>query len=303
MFACCSEARACPSPSGVIAASGGAPPSRTGGRPRTLARVREVSPQVFLIARPALDWEGVRAYLEAVGGTAWLDRVRPDGEDDRSEGERLVEFMGRLCYRSWDVGLNPNVTKIREDTDAYLTNILRSGHGSVIEHANYSFVFLNVSRVATHELVRHRAGSAFSQESLRFVRLTDLPFEHPQEIREDPELLAEAEDLLGRMEHFQLMAADKLGLDAEGVPFHRKKEVTSGLRRYAPDGVATSIGWTVNIRALRHVIAARTDPGAENEIRRIFDQVAQIMVPELPGLLGDFVRSEDGIWSPEFPKV
>jgi thymidylate synthase (FAD) len=59
----------------------------------------------------------------------------------------------------------------------------------------------------------------------------------------------------------------------------------------------------VNIRALRHVIAARTDAGAENEIRRIFDQVAQIMVPELPGLLGDFVRGDDGTWSPEFPKV
>ncbi len=279
------------------------PPIRIRGHPRTLTRVREVSPQVFLIARPALDWAGVRAYLDAVGGTAWLDRVRAEGEDGRAEGERLVEFMGRLCYRSWDVGLNPNVTRIRADTDVYLTNILRSGHGSVIEHANYSFVFLNVSRVATHELVRHRAGSAFSQESLRFVRLTDLPFEHPREIREDPELLAEAQDLLERMEHFQVMAADKLGLDGEGVPFHRKKEVTSGLRRYAPDGVATSIGWTVNVRALRHVIAARTDPGAENEIRRIFDQVASIMVAELPGLLGDFVRSDDGTWSPEFPKV
>lgn len=265
--------------------------------------MREVTPEVFLIARPALDWEGIRAYLAAVGGTAWADRVQAGDERDRADGERLVEFMGRLCYRSWEVGLNPNVTRIREDTDTYLTNILRSGHGSVIEHANYSFVFLNVSRVATHELVRHRAGSAYSQESLRFVRLTDLPFEHPQEIRDDPDLLAEAQELLERMEHFQVMAADKLGLDAEGVPFHRKKEVTSGLRRYAPDGVATSIGWTVNVRALRHVIAARTDPGAENEIRRIFDQVATIMVPELPGLLGDFVRNDDGTWRPEFPKV
>ncbi len=281
----------------------GVPPEPDQAAPRTLTGVREVSPQVFLIARPALDWDGIRAYLDAVGGDAWLDRVQADGERERADGERLVEFMGRLCYRSWDVGLNPNVTKIRADTDAYLTNILRSGHGSVVEHANYSFVLLNVSRVATHELVRHRAGSAFSQESLRFVRLTDLPFEHPLEIREDPDLLAEANDLLARMEHFQVMAADKLGLDAEGVPFHRKKEVTSGLRRYAPDGVATSIGWTVNVRALRHVIAARTDPGAEAEIRRIFDQVAAIMTKELPSLLGDFVRDDDGTWRPEFAKV
>ncbi len=278
-------------------------PDGSGRRRPYCDRVRETTPQVFLISRPTLDWDGVRAYLEAVGGTGWLERSEAESEQGRADGERLVEFMGRLCYRSWDVGLNPNVTRIRADTDVYLQNILRSGHGSVVEHANYSFVLLNVSRVATHELVRHRAGSAFSQESLRFVRLTDLPFEHPQEIREDPELLAEADDLLARMERFQLLAADKLELDAEGVPFHRKKEVTSGLRRYAPDGVATSIGWTVNVRALRHVIAARTDPGAENEIRRIFDQVAAIMTKELPSLLGDFVRDEDGTWRPEFPKV
>src|SRR4051812_5379644 len=55
--------------------------------------VREVTPEVFLIARPALDWEGVAAYLKAVGGSAWLDRVRAEGESDRPEGERLVEFM------------------------------------------------------------------------------------------------------------------------------------------------------------------------------------------------------------------
>src|ERR1700759_3870841 len=64
---------------------GGEPPARGSRNPRTLTRVREVSPQVFLIARPALDWEGVRAYLEAVGGTAWLERIRPDGHDDRGD--------------------------------------------------------------------------------------------------------------------------------------------------------------------------------------------------------------------------
>ena len=44
----------------------------------------------------------------------------------------------------------------------------------------------NVSRVATHELVRHRAGVAVSQESLRFVRLDDLPFWFPEWARRTP---------------------------------------------------------------------------------------------------------------------
>lgn len=265
--------------------------------------MRETRPEVFLLSRPSINWDGVVGYLKAVGGEAWLDRVRPGGEPAGPDGELLVEFMGRLCYRSWAPGLNPNVTKVREDRLAYLENVLRSGHGSVVEHASYSFVFHNVSRVFTHELVRHRAGAAVSQESLRYVRLTDLPFEHPEFVRDNDRLRGEADALLASMERFQELVVAETRIDEPGVDFHTKKVVTSGARRYAPDGVATSIGWTVNVRALRHVIASRTDPGAEDEIRRVFDQVAALMVTELPGLLGDFERADDGTWAPRFPKV
>jgi thymidylate synthase (FAD) len=262
--------------------------------------VHDTRPEVFLIARPAIDWEAVERYLKAVDGLGWSERVRAT---DAPDGERLVEFMGRLCYRSWAPGLNPNVTRVREDSTAYLANILRSAHGSVLEHANYSFVFHNVSRVFTHELVRHRAGAAISQESLRYVRLTDMPFEHPDYVRDDPRLLAAANELLAKMEEFQELTVEVTGIDRPGVDFHTKKTVTSAARRYAPDGVATALGWTANIRALRHVIAARTDPGAEDEIRRVFDQVGQIMVEELPALFADFTRDDDGTWRPAYPKV
>ena len=47
--------------------------------------------------------------------------------------QRLIEFMGRMCYRSWAPGLNPNVNRVRADSTAYLENILRSAHGSVLE--------------------------------------------------------------------------------------------------------------------------------------------------------------------------
>ncbi|MFN2525032.1 MAG: FAD-dependent thymidylate synthase, partial [Actinomycetota bacterium] len=67
----------------------------------------------------------------------------------------LVHFSGN-CYRSWKEGLNPNVTRVRKDQAEYFLNLLRSGHGSVLEHANYSFILYNVSRIATHEIVRHR---------------------------------------------------------------------------------------------------------------------------------------------------
>jgi thymidylate synthase (FAD) len=262
--------------------------------------MHETTPQVFLIARPSIDVEGMRGYLADVGGESWLQRRLEESDEAPNAGEMLVEFGGRACYRSWEPGLNPNVTKVRTDQREYFANILRSAHGSVLEHANYSFALRNCSRVFTHELIRHRAGSAFSQESLRYVRLTDIGF------RVAPALEPLRERVLAmveQLEEFQRSAAEELGIEDDGVPFHVKKEVTSALRRLAPDGLSTDIIWTANARTLRHVIEMRTAEGAEEELRLVFDKVAVIMQREAPGLFQDFERQDDGSWVPEHRKV
>src|SRR5436190_15274454 len=262
--------------------------------------LRETTPQVFLIARPSLDLEGLRGYLESVGGRSWLERRTEEAGGQPNPGETLVEFGGRACYRSWEPGLNPNVTRVRTDQREYFENILRSAHGSVLEHASYSFAIRNCSRVFTHELVRHRAGSAFSQESLRYVRLTDIGFRVPPVLEPVREQVV---SLVEQLEEFQVSAADALGLDDEGVPFAVKKEVTSALRRLAPIGLSTDIIWTANVRTLRHVIEMRTAPGAEEELRMVFDKVARKMLDEAPLLFQDFSRADDGAWIPEHRKV
>lgn len=264
-----------------------------------MSHMHETSPQVFLIARPSVDADGMRAYLETVGGTSWLD-MREDAREQRNDGELLAEFGGRMCYRSWEPGLNPNVTRIRTDQQEYFANVLRSAHGSVLEHANYSFALRNVSRVLTHELVRHRAGSAFSQESLRYVRLTDIGFRVP------PALEPVRDQVIGiveQLEELQLSAAERLDLDNGEMPFAVKKEITSALRRLAPIGLSTDILWTANVRTLRHVIEMRTAPGAEEELRTVFDMIAEIMKDEAPSLFQDFKRTQDGSWVPEWRKV
>jgi thymidylate synthase (FAD) len=262
--------------------------------------MRETAPSVHLIARPSLDLDAVRAYLQDVGGTSWLERRLGEREASQNSGHLLVEFCGRVCYRSWEPGLNPNVTRIREDQHEYLGNLLSSLHGSVLEHANYTFAFRNVSRVFTHELVRHRAGSAFSQESLRYVRLTDLGFRVPPALEPIREQVV---NLVEQLEEFQVTAADTLGLDDDGVPFSVKKEITSALRRLAPIGLSTDIIWTANLRTLRHVIEMRTSPGAEEELRAVFNAVAETMCREVPSLFQDFSRADDGSWVPAFRKV
>jgi len=260
--------------------------------------MHETTPAVFLIARPSVDLDGMRAYLERVGGASWL--AMREREAAVPDGELLAEFAGRICYRSWEPGLNPNVTRIRTDRQAYFANVLESHHGSVLEHASYSFAFRSVSRVFSHELVRHRAGSAFSQESLRYVRLSEIGFRVPPALGP---LRHRVLAIVEQLEEFQRDAAAELGLDEGGIEFAVKKEITSALRRLAPIGLSTDILWTANVRTLRHVIEMRTAPAAEEELRLVFDQVAQIMREEAPALFQDFERRDDGSWVPRWRKV
>lgn len=297
--------------------------------------MHETEPKVFLIARPAVDLAAIGEYLADLGGESWLqarlvapantvERAATVGEDDSAaatcgdggnsaadqsddatavaipSAELLVELAGRVCYRSFKPGLNPNVTTIRSDRDAYFQNILASGHGSVLEHASWTFVLREVSRAFTHELVRHRAGAAVSQESLRYVRLTDIGFRVPPAL--EP-LRAHVLSVVEQLEELQRAGAKALGLDAEGVPFAVRKEVTSALRRLAPIGLSTDVVWTANARTIRHVIELRTAPGAEEEMRLVFDRIARLMRAEAPLLFGDFERDEDGAWVPRHHKV
>jgi thymidylate synthase (FAD) len=265
--------------------------------------MKSVEPEVFLVARPELDYDEVARYLRDVGGETWLERLdRGDLDAELNDPQNLAEFAGRLCYRSWEPGLNPNVSKVRTDSTAYLENILRSLHGSVLEHVSFSFVLHNVSRVLTHELVRHRPGVAISQESMRYVRLRDIPFWFPEWAREDAELMKRAAALLDQMEEFQEWMTGHFRLDEDGVPFKEKKHKTSFMRRFAPEGVATGLVWTANVRTLRHTIEARTAEGAEEEIRLIFHKIGELMRAEAPALFSDY-DIEDGAWVPRWRKV
>lgn len=261
--------------------------------------MRHVTPEAFLVGRPDLDYDAVADYLREVGGGRWLERIDRGELDD---AQNLAEFAGRLCYRSWEPGLNPNLTRVRPDQTAYLHNILSSAHGSVLEHLNFTFVLHNVSRVLTHELVRHRPGTAISQESLRYVRLADLPFWFPDWARDDPELMSRCTALLEQLEGFQGWLADHFGLDEEGVQFSEKKHKTSFMRRFAPEGVGTGLVWSANVRTLRHAIEARTAPGAEEEIRLVFGLIGEIMAKECPALFGDYIV-DDGVWVTGWRKV
>jgi len=265
--------------------------------------MKQVTPSVRLIASTEVCQWDMREWLTDIAGEETADSciVRGIQSDD---GEQLVEMAARRCYKSYAPGLNPNVTKVREDSREYHGNILASGHGSVLEHATCTWAFENVSRVFTHELVRHRAGTAFSQESLRYVRLDALSFWMPPEIAANPEALTLFTETVEYLERQQLKLAELFAIGNR--TFADKKKLTSAFRRIAPEGLATGIVFSCNLRALRHVIEMRTSRHAEHEIRIVFDQVAAIAVEKWPMLFQDFTSEVvDGVreWKPTHSKV
>ncbi len=257
--------------------------------------MKPVRPVVFKIAETRIDADGVRAMLETLGvSTETIEKylTMPDA------AETLIELAGRLCYESYELGLNPNVTRIRKESKEYFENVLKRGDGSIQEHGTCSFALLNVSRVLTHELARHRVGIAISQESLRYVRPKELRFWLPDDLPEEQKkAMAKAVEASEAAYHAleAKIPWDKLSMD-------EKKRLTSALRRILPDGLATHVVWTANHRTLRWLIEMRTDPAAEVEIRMVFDQIAQILVRDYPLIYQDFVRKEladgTGSWHP-----
>jgi len=250
-----------------------------------------VHPQVFHVAQTKIIEPGLQAYFDALGIPDWVT-------DALTDAERLIEVFGRGCYRSFQPGMNKNVTKIREGSKAYLGNILSTRHGSVIEHACDSYVFLNVSRVFTHELVRNRIGNSFSQESLRYVRLDALKGWFPKVFEDHPkseELRALFQAKFELLEGAQVELTQVLDLDSV-KDFKTKKQLTSAMRRLAPIGLATMIAYTGSHRSIRWAIEQRTDDAAEEEIRLVFGEVAREQARTYPNLYQDMIETEvDGI--------
>jgi thymidylate synthase (FAD) len=255
--------------------------------------VKIVTPTVHLIGSMDFHQEATEMYLDNIGAPEF------EFNEDAAPGEKLAEAAGRLCYKSWKPGLNPNVTKIREGNRVYIENILKSRHGSVLEHITLSFLIEDGSRIYTHEQVRHRAGVAYSQESLRYVRLTEVGMFVPSCIKNDPEALKKFIELTEIAEQGQKWFADHYKIK----DFHIKKALTSAFRRVAPMGVATSIILTANIRALRHMIAMRTSGGAEEEIIVIYKEIASICQQVYPAFFQDMHIHDDNSVTFDYDKI
>jgi len=155
-------------------------------------------------------------------------------------------------------------------------NVIESGHGSTIEHIVFTFALSGVSRTLSHQLVRHRAGVAFDQQSQRYVKYKDAATMLPATIADgDAELRARYE------EHVD----GALGLYGElvgaGVPGEDARFVF-------PNATRTNLVMTTNLRALIHMSGLRLCTMAQWEIRRLFQLIRHEIFGVSP-FLGSFL--------------
>ena len=157
-----------------------------------------------------------------------------------------------------------------------ISNVIESGHGSTIEHIVFTFALSGVSRTLSHQLVRHRAGVAFDQQSQRYLNYKRPSYMVPGSLTDAP---AELRD------RFTAEMDESLAFYGEmleaGIPGEDARFVM-------PNATRTNLIMTANLRALIHMSGLRLCTMAQWEIRRLFQLVRHEVFSVSP-FLGSFL--------------
>lgn len=263
----------------------------------------------ILISKPDVNLSGMKAFLSGFPADYKFENYLKDPVSLPS-GESLTKVAGQTCYMSFGNGRTWN-----RDAQRYFDNIITSGHGSVLEHANFTLLLWGISRSLTHELVRHRAGVGYSQVSQRYVSGRVLRFVEREEYQKDKTLHKMFEDRIDRAyKEYTDMANYLYDKQEKGykilsgeVKTDLRKKVQQVARSVLPNETEAPIIVTANIRAWRHMINMRASDHAETEIRSAFFNIYKLLKKLSPRLFKDFnvVHLPDGTScvKTNYPKV
>lgn len=243
---------------------------------------------VVLIGQTATHLKGLQQYLRGYGTEADFEQYLNDPVL-LDNGSALAKFAGQVCYMSLGSKRRKN-----QQADEYFENLKEQKHGSVLEHPVYSLFFYGINRAFTHEAVRHRAGTAFSQQSQRYVgpevvryvmpRLMDrndtgreLFFRHTRDNRQ------------AYIERIEYAATTEPDLPGESKTDKRKR-MQSFARTALANEAEAPIVISGNIRAWRHMFTMRVAPGADEGIRIPMYDAFRILRAATPIAFDDFTE-------------
>ena len=239
-----------------------------------------------LIYEPTIYDAWASYGMDAEKLSEYMDDWEPQ---DWGDGSTIPEVAGRVCYQSF--------TKPRPGGNkAYLERILSEGHGSVLEHASIGFIIHGVSRSLTHELIRHRAGTAVSELSQRFVDASYLGYVVPPKWGQNP---PESFSYICRESasaYWNLVREDRGPSITNTL---ERKRIREAARSVLPNCTETHIVETGNLRAWRNVLEQRGNIAADLEIRRLAVALLPRLAEYAPNVFQDFetFTDEDGYQS------
>lgn len=210
------------------------------------------------------------------------------------EPEKLVSAAAKLCYSK--TGIDNIMANLDDGSVQRFLNLLMDlGHESPIEHVNFTFGVEGVSRTLTHQLVRHRIGASYSQQSQRYVKLEQFEYIIPPQIEDIPQAREkfieamewdqkyynELVDILYKKNYEELVLSGKSDKEAS---MQAEKVSIEDARYVFPNACETKIVFTMNARALYNFFRHRCCNRAQWEIHSLADEMLKKVKEVAPTL-------------------
>lgn len=207
--------------------------------------------------------------------------------------EKVIAAAAKLCYsRSGTEDILASLSP--EKTHKFIEKLMSIGHESPIEHVSYTFAVEGVSRVLTHQLVRHRIAS-FSQQSQRYVALEQFDYIVPPMIRKNDkankifeQAMAEDQkhynDLVETLESTYIKAYMEAGDSEKKAKRKAQKKAIEDARFVFPNACESKIVFTMNARTLLHFFNHRCCDRAQWEIRDMANEMLTLVKEVSPTL-------------------
>lgn len=166
---------------------------------------------------------------------------------------------------------------------------LKSGHESIAEHVNFTFLIEGISRACSHQLVRYRHCS-FSQLSQRYTKLGTME----EAVKAAWIIDQETDEILKK--YFTVVPDNRDGKLCLANTFkHYHTCIAAGMnpedaRALLPNCTKTNILVTLNLRELMHICNERLCLRAQSEIREVVLEMKKLVEQkEGYGVLSQFL--------------
>ena len=156
-----------------------------------------------------------------------------------------------------------------------LEMVIKMGHTSTLEHANFTFYVEGVSRALTHQLVRHRIAS-YSQQSQRHVKMKEPTYVEPETVKTDEQKAMFDMAMANSWTVYNHLVASGVG--------------SEDARFVLPNACTTKIVITMNARGLHNFFNLRLSKHAQWEIRAMAKEMAKLVCPVAPTIFEKFVK-------------